>query len=253
MAFIEGATFAMGSAADAETPRDETRHDVTVRSFCLDLTEVTVKAYLSCASCEKPAKTVEFEGLTPNGLKFWSQFCNTSESGDHPINCVDWNQAKAYCASLGERLPSEAEWELAARGTEGRLYPWGGAPPSGERLNACGPECSLALNERLKEVGGSPWPQMYQDDDKAPFTAPVRSYPAGATPAGLMDMAGNVWEWTESAYCPYGKDDCGESRRVLRGGGWDTTESRDVRAARRYPSAPAARGKSVGFRCAKTL
>lgn len=109
------------------------------------------------------------------------------------------------------------------------------------------------LTERREAVGKGPWPAMYGADDAAPRTAPVGRYPSGATPAGVFDLAGNVWEWTASPYCPYGKDDCGDSRRVLRGGGWDTTESQDVRAARRYPSAPTARGRSIGFRCAKAL
>src|SRR5262249_44225063 len=136
---------------------------------------------------------------------------------------------------------------------EGRLYPWGAAQPSGQRLNACGSECSKMLSERLEKAGKSPWPAMFADDDAAPATAPVGHYPAGATEAGVMDLAGNVWEWTDSLYCPYRDPSCGDSRRVLRGGGWDTTERLNVRAARRYPSSPNARGKSVGFRCAKTL
>ncbi len=254
MALVGGATFAMGSAADAETPSDETpRHDVTVQAFCLDVTEVTVAAYAACKECDRPARaTVDFEGLTPKGRDFESQFCNGASRGDHPVNCVDWHQAKAYCAAQGKRLPTEAEWELAARGKEGRTYPWGDAPPSAARLNACGAECSRMLTERREAVGKGPWPEMYDEDDAAPQTAPVGKYPAGASPAGVLDLAGNVWEWTESAYCPYDKDDCGDSRRVLRGGGWDTTESQDVRAARRYPSAPTARGKSIGFRCARS-
>jgi formylglycine-generating enzyme required for sulfatase activity len=108
------------------------------------------------------------------------------------------------------------------------------------------------LTERLEAVGKGPWPRMFDDNDSALSTAPVGRYPAGATPAGVLDLAGNVWEWTESHYCPYGKVDCDDSRRVLRGGGWDTVESRDVRAAHRLPSASTARGWSVGFRCAKT-
>jgi formylglycine-generating enzyme required for sulfatase activity len=254
MVMIEGATFAMGSAADAETPSDETPpHGVSVKAFCLDVTEVTVDAYAGCASCDRPLMTVEFEGLTPNGRSFESQFCNRAEARGHPINCIDWSQAGSYCAAQGKRLPTEAEWELAARGKDARTYPWGQAPPSGERLNACGAECSRMLTERREKVGKGPWPAMYGDDDADPATAPVGRHPAGATPAGVLDLAGNVWEWTSSPYCPYGKDDCGDSRRVLRGGGWDTTESQDVRAARRYPSAPTARGRSIGFRCAGSL
>jgi formylglycine-generating enzyme required for sulfatase activity len=252
MAFIGGATFQMGSAADAETPSDETpAHAVTVQPFCLDVTEVTVAAYAACKECGPAPRTVDIEGLTPNGQSFESQFCNGPEARDHPINCVDWHQAKGLCAAQGKRLPTEAEWELAARGKEGRIYPWGNAPPSGARLNACDLECSRMLTERRKAVGKDAWPSMYDDDDSAAATAPVGHYPAGASPAGVMDLAGNVWEWTESPYCPYGKDDCGESRRVLRGGGWDTTESQNVRAARRLPSPPTARSRSIGFRCAR--
>jgi formylglycine-generating enzyme required for sulfatase activity len=107
------------------------------------------------------------------------------------------------------------------------------------------------LTERRAAVGKGAWPAMHQGSDTAPSTAPAGSYPEGASPAGVLDMAGNVWEWTDSAYCPYGGSDCSDSRRVLRGGGWDSTEPSDVRAARRYPSAPNARGRSIGFRCAK--
>jgi formylglycine-generating enzyme required for sulfatase activity len=253
MALIEGSSFPMGSAAEGETPSDETPlHSATVGPFCLDLTEVTVKAYSECESCARSTMTVEIEGLTPNARTFWSQFCNGPQASDHPINCVDWNQAKAYCAARGKRLPSETEWELAARGKEARTYPWGQAPPSGARLDACGAECSRMLTERFESVGKGPWPGMHGDDDSAPSTAPVGRYPAGASPAGVLDLAGNVWEWTESHYCPYGKDDCDDSRRVLRGGGWDTVDSQFVRSAHRRPSAPTARGWSIGLRCART-
>jgi formylglycine-generating enzyme required for sulfatase activity len=253
MVVIEGATFQMGSPAEGETPSDETpRHAVAVAPFWLDVTEVTVAAYAACASCERPPLVAESEGVTPNGRSFWSQFCNRPSAVAHPINCVDWHQARDYCATLGKRLPTEAEWELAARGKDAQSFPWGAAPPSGQRLNACGIECSRMLTERLEAVGKPPWPRMYDEDDSAPATAPVGRYPAGASPAGVMDLAGNVWEWTESHYCPYGKEDCDDSRRVLRGGGWDTVESQVLRAAHRLPSAPTARGWSIGFRCAKT-
>lgn len=253
MILIERSTFPMGSPAEGETPSDETPlHDVTVGAFCLDATEVTVSAYEECTSCTSPL-TVDLEGLTPNGRSFWSQFCNGPESRDHPVNCIDWDGATAYCASIGKRLPSEAEWELAARGKDARTYPWGHTPPLGDRLNACGAECSRMLTERLEKVGKASWPAMHSGDDSAPATAPVGHYPGGASPAGVLDLAGNVWEWTDSHYCPYGKEDCGDSRRVLRGGGWDTVESQYVRSAHRRPSAPLARGWSIGFRCAKSL
>jgi serine/threonine protein kinase len=254
MIVIEGATYMMGSPEGGETPSDETpSHAMAVKPFWLDITEVTVQAYAACEACEHPPIVAESEGVTPNGRSFWSQFCNPPDLATHPINCIDWHHAKAYCATLGKRLPTEAEWELAARGKDAWTFPWGQSPPSGDRLNACGAECSRMLTERLEAVGKPPWPRLYDDDDSAPATSPVGHYPAGASPAGALDLAGNVWEWTESHYCPYGKEDCDDSRRVLRGGGWDTVQSQYLRAAHRLPSAPTARGWSIGFRCAKSL
>ena len=254
MALIEGSTFPMGSPEGGETPSDETPlHDVSVRSFCLDVREVTISSYSACTSCGAPPATVEIEGLTPNARTFWSQFCNPPGAPDHPVNCVDWHGARAYCSEQGKRLPTEAEWELAARGREGRTYPWGSTPPGAERLNACGAECSRMLTERFEKVGKGPWPGMHAGDDSAPSTSPVGRYAMGASPEGVLDLAGNLWEWTESHYCPYGKDDCDDSRRVLRGGGWDTVDSQFVRSAHRRPSVSSARGWSIGFRCARAL
>lgn len=251
---IDGAAFRLGSPAEGETPSDETPpQSVQLEPFCLDETEVTVGDYLGCKSCERPLGTVQGEGLTPNGVAFWSKHCNRADRPEHPMNCIDWERASAYCEARGARLPTEAEWELAARGNAGSTYPWGEAAPSGERVNACGAECSRMLSEELAKTGRGPWPRLYEDDDSAPATAPVGSRRAGATPSGVLDLAGNVWEWTSSHYCRYDSPDCGDSRRVIRGGGWDTVESRDVRAARRLPSAPSARSWSVGFRCAKSL
>jgi formylglycine-generating enzyme required for sulfatase activity len=251
---IEGGVFRLGSAAEAETPSDETpQREVTLQPFCLDVTEVTVGEYSECTSCEPLERRVQGEGLTPNAIGFWSQFCNGRDAEDHPVNCVDWQRANAFCEAAGKRLPTEAEWELAARGDRASTYPWGEAPPSGQRLNACGAECSRMLSERLEKAGRGPWPRMYADEDSDEATAPVGRHGAGATPIGVLDLAGNVWEWTSSHYCRYDDPECGDSRRVIRGGGWDTVESQDVRAARRLPSAPSARSWSVGFRCARSL
>jgi serine/threonine-protein kinase len=107
MALIDGATFPMGSAGDGETPSDETPiHPVAVRAFCLDVTEVTVGAYTQCADCGPLPSKVELEGVTPNGRAFESQFCNPAEARAHPVNCVDWHQAKTYCKAQGRRLPT---------------------------------------------------------------------------------------------------------------------------------------------------
>jgi formylglycine-generating enzyme required for sulfatase activity len=251
---IEGARFVMGSAAEGETPSNESpEHEVSLQAFCLDVTEVTVRDYERCAGCPKLLRTARGDEMTPNGITFYSAFCNGPDSEDHPVNCIDWHAASAYCEAAGKRLPTESEWELAARGTDQRIYPWGNTAPSSQRVNACGAECQQSLLDRRKRLGYGPEPaRLYEDADGAPTTAPVGHFAAGATPSGVHDLAGNVWEWTSSPACRYGQPDCGESNRVIRGGGWDTVESRDLRAARRRPSAPSARSWSIGFRCAKS-
>jgi serine/threonine-protein kinase len=149
---------------------------------------------------------------------------------NHPINCVDWNQATAYCEAQGGRLPTEAEWEFAARGTEGRKYPWGNSEPDAE---------SKAL---------------FGKTDRG--TAPVESYGGGVSPFGLLNMAGNVWEWVEDMYAPYPggtqnnwKGEAGQ-QRVFRGGGW-YGDADGMRAANRSKLSPAVRVNGLGFRCAR--
>ncbi len=215
MARLAGSTFQMGSetGSDAEKPV----HSVTVPSFQMDITEVTVEAY---AACVKDGKCTEPDSGT---------YCNWKKPARdrHPINCVDWEQATAYCGSVGKRLPTEEEWEYAARGTAGREYPWGSAAPSNQLC----------------------WDRL--GDGKPNSTCTVGSYSAGSTPEGLMDMAGNVWEWTSSPYCPYGSNGCAETARVLRGGCWYYSSPSYVRGANRYFYAPSFRFYLVGFRCAR--
>ncbi len=122
---------------------------------------------------------------------------------NHPINCVDWNQANAYCTSVGKRLPTEEDWEYAARGTAGNEYPWGNTPA---------PSNQLCWNGTGNDLG--------QGNRRS--TCPVGSYPAGNTPLGL---AGNVWEWTSSGYSADYSAARDTASRVFRGGGWNVCRS----------------------------
>jgi serine/threonine-protein kinase len=137
---------------------------------------------------------------------------------NRPVASVSWYEAAAYCAWDGVRLPFEAEWERAARGIEGREYPWGKEEPDEQRANF---------------------------DRKVGNPTPVGLYPAGATPEGVADMAGNVWEWLEDWYER-------DRVRVLRGGSF-FLDSRNLRASFRYMDVPGDRSNSVGFRCARDV
>lgn len=177
-------------------------------------------------------------------------FCNWRHPegrGRHPVNCVDFQQATSFCAWAGKRLPTEKEWEYAARGAgEKRKYPWGDGEPGPTRLNACDAACSANLIAK-RFFGVSP---MYQANDGWPETAPVGSFPAGASKQGVLDLAGNVWEWTATPYASYdGK--VREDKRVLRGGSWGGGDPRTERTTNRFRLAPDSRAQFLGFRCAK--
>ena len=248
MVHVRGGTFLMGSppwVGDDEHPQ----HTVTLRGYCIDRTEVTVAAYTRCVAsgkCTAPAEPAKLGG---------DRLCNGTRGDrqDHPVNCVDWNQAKAYCAWANRRLPSEAEWEYAARGGEGSTYPWGSEAPSARRLNACGSECRA----RGKQLGPGASKVMYEDTDGWEATAPVGSFPGGASPFGALDMAGNVWEWTADWYGEYqagaSTNPTGPKEgtaRVIRGGGWSEIDASRVRGASRFWDEPANRSADRGLRCA---
>lgn len=141
------------------------------------------------------------------------------ELARHPVVFVSWESAVAYAEWVGARLPTEAEWEKAARGTDGRLYPWGNE--------------FLPQNCNTSEAGTD-------------GTRPVEAYPGGASPYGVMDMAGNVWEWTATNY------DAEGVWRVLKGGAWDYKGIKDTRCAYRVYFRPDFRNGAVGFRCCWT-
>jgi formylglycine-generating enzyme required for sulfatase activity len=169
----------------------------------------------------------------------------------HPVVQMSWNDASAYCKWAGGRLPTEAEWEKAARGTDGRLYPWGDQAPEGNLANLADKQLD----------------PFYEVDDGFKFTAPVGSYPDGASPSGALDMIGNIMEWvqdwydgvypqseqTETLHNPQGASS-GENR-VMRGGSWNTTNDSDGEfrlASHRNKNMPKLSADTSGFRCASS-
>lgn len=197
MAKIPAGTFAMGDADSSKS--------VAVAAFEMDVTEVTVAAYTACVKASKCA-------AMPSGGD--CNFGNGSK-GNHPVTCGDWNEAQAYCNWAGKRLPTEEEWEYAARGTDGRTYPWGNEAPDSQLC--------------WKREDG---------------TCPVGSHPAGRSPFGLDDMSGNVWEWTSS-------DPDASTARVLRGGAWNSGAASTMRCSDSVSFPPSFRDGKIGFRCAR--
>lgn len=213
----------------------------TVSAFCLDRTEVTVAAYRACVSagrCAASDPSVDFEGVTAAMHRRYDPYCTLNQrfadSGPTPVNCVGFERAEVYCRQRGARLPTDTEWQLAAGGTEGRVYPWGDSPPTAERLNACG-------------EGECPRGRMFAGQDG--YAAPVGSFVAGNTPLGLQDMAGNVSEWVSDVFTP-SDGTAGARMHGVRGGGWSTTEAAAVLTTHRDGVLDGERRPEVGFRCA---
>jgi eukaryotic-like serine/threonine-protein kinase len=239
------------------TPDTKPPHEVTVSGFCLDKTEVTTRAYLACVEkgeCERSPYKVSWPGIKPDQVKRYSTFCNAEHKDreDHPINCVAWTMAETFCKKRGARLPTEAEWEFAARGASQRTYPWGDEAPSAKYLNACGSECAKWFT-----ANGEKHATMYGDDDRFPGTAPVGSFPAGASASGVLDLAGNVWEWTADWYAPYTADPTTDPKgpatgtlRVVRGGDFTGFMADWARPAYRWKTDPDTYNHAIGFRCA---
>ncbi len=197
---------------DRECGEDERpQHPVSVPGFRIDRVEVTQADYAGCVAagaCTPP------EGdFDPRGHP------------RRPVTGVTWEQARLFCLWTGGRLPTEAEWEMAARGTDGRIYPWGDEPPGCDRAHT---------------------------HDCGPSPADVGERPAGASPFGVLDMAGNVDEWVEDPYRAYDSAQAGRpsTERVARGGSYDAWHSRSTA---RNALQPSFKDAFIGFRCASSL
>jgi formylglycine-generating enzyme required for sulfatase activity len=209
------------------------QHAVYLDAFYIDRTEVTNAQYRKGAEagvCNVPSNTAYYD---------------KADYAQHPVVSVSWNDADAYCRWAGKRLPTEAEWEKAARGTDGLIYPWGNTF-DGTKLNFADKNTSFDWSD-------SNWDDGYAD------TAPVGSYPDGASPYGALDMAGNVAEWVadrhDSSYYAASpesnpKGPASGSARVIRGGSWHINGAL-VRAAVRSWHRPDLSLSHVGFRCAR--
>jgi|GEM_PF-1617340 len=240
MVNVPAGEFHMGcnERVDTECARSERPGKrVRVGAFFIDTTEVTVAAYKKCVdagACSAQVATQAWNGKVQPG----GEHCNWGKSGraNHPLNCVTWRQAVAFCKWSGKRLPSDMEWEKAARGTDGRKYPWGNGA-YGETKVANIPDRQAKARFRWS------WASRTYDDGYA-TTAPVGTFRAGDSPYGAQDMVGNVFEWTSGRHAETGM-------RVIRGGAWYGKPSA-ARASFRSRSAPAARLNYVGFRCARS-
>ncbi|MEW6030094.1 MAG: formylglycine-generating enzyme family protein [Chloroflexota bacterium] len=227
MVYVPEGEFEMGS--DSGEKDEQPVHTIYLDAFWIDQTEVTNAMYAQCVQagkCKQPRSGKSFTR--------WSYY-NNPEFENHPVVFVDWYDARTYCEWASRRLPTEAEWEKAARGADGRVYPWGDSSPNANLLNF---------------------------DSDFGDTAEVGRYSAGASPYSALDMAGNVWEWVydwygESFYAsslmsnPTGPASGGY--RVIRGGAWNSlTYENFVQSAFRGSHLPDVTSYSLGFRCARS-
>ncbi len=242
---IPRGTFSMGSTEGDDDQKPV--RQVTVDRFGMAKTETTVAQYGRCVtagSCSVPEECQWGPGFRTYG---------EDGKASHPVNCVTWFQARDFCQWAGGRLPTEAEWEYAAKGTDGRRFPWGNMGPDKD------PQRVGNFADASAEALKPDWTFIAGYDDGYAGTSPVGSFAAGRSPFGLDDMAGNVWEWVIDWHGEYDISatdnptgpNTGEFR-VYRGGSFFYGDVRDLRAAARYCDAPSYAAAYLGFRCARS-
>ncbi len=223
---------------DSECDSDEEpARPKTVTGFWMAKTETTVKQFETCASAGRCSSEPREQDVEPVKTCNWKNGRST-----HPMNCLNWSEAKAFCEWAGGRLPSATEWEYAAKSGQATIYPWGNARPDGTRANFCDKNCPNALVADVrKKWEDNKW-IAYGVDDGFAGTSPVGSFRAGETKWGLADMAGNVWEWTGTDY--------DAEKKEVRGGSLNNTANL-LRASFRSRDPPTNRPVNHGFRCAQ--
>jgi len=218
--FVRGCDRSRGDCGPGTLPA--TRQHLP--SFFIDRTEVTVKAYGACVTaggCTAPVSG-------PSTCNYGQE-----DRANHPVNCLSWAQARSYCEWADKRLPTESEWEKAARGEAGLRYPWGDEPPGSNPPVANVADRGTRVQWRLSNV-----------DDGYVSTAPVGSFPQGLSPYGAVDMAGNVWEFTSEWFDL-------EQSVAVRGGSFSYNPAY-LQASARFRVAPEAKLDDLGFRCVKS-
>ncbi len=216
---------------------EQPAHAVRLDAFWIDRTEVTNAQYRSCVqsgACEPPALSSSFSRASYYGDPAYDSY---------PVVNVVWQMARQYCSWANARLPTEAEWEYAARGPDSRIFPWGNSFES-SRLNYCDAGCPLIADST--------------NNDGYPDTAPVGSFPSGASWMGALDLAGNAREWVADWLATYPPEDAANpvgpetgELKIPKGGSWYDTPD-DVRSANRGGEGLDYFRDNLGFRCAKT-
>jgi eukaryotic-like serine/threonine-protein kinase len=240
MVYVTGGTFAMGNGAGGVA---SPIHEVTLSPFYIDKYEVTNQLWAACVeadACPEPGSTSDYNGEPYYGVKTFD---------DYPVIYISWFGADAYCRWRGVRLPTEAEWEMAARwdpsADAAMAYPWGDTWDQ-TRLNYCDSTCVDSTFIDLSYDDG--WPQM----------APVGSFPTGVSPFGAFDMSGNVTEWVADWYSSSyyavspSENPSGPSTgttKGVRGGAWSLNQALTTSTVRaRFD--PLTQAVAIGFRCA---
>ena len=259
MVLIQEGPFLRGSAEGQGDLDEHPQRTITLSSFYIDRYEVTnrrYQAFLKATQHRTPEHCCDFS------YNLWKGTEIDAKLLDHPVVNVDWHDAVTYCTWVGKRLPTEAEWEKAARGIEGREYPWGNRH---DRMRAngvsywSGTDFGSADEAKIWWGGENGAGVIAAKGVQSILTVPVTELEKGATLTGLMHMAGNVWEWTADWYDPKSYENVEERNpkgpeggefKVHRGGSWLNHRGL-LRSAVRDGSRPSMRNHGIGFRCAK--